>query len=303
MGAPVETRTDHYRDIFLDHLRVERGLAANTVEAYGRDVRRYLEFLSDRGLSGPETAGRSTVMAWLLDLDKAGIGSRSRARFLSAIKGFYVFLVREGLMERNPAADIEAPHRAVKLPKVLSIEEVEALLAAPDADAPGGLRDKAMLELLYATGLRVSELLDIRLGQIHMEALYLRTMGKGSKERLVPFGDAALTWVKRYLEGARPSLLGRRSSPYLFVNRRGGRLSRQYFWRKIKDYALAAGIRRAISPHGLRHSFATHLLSRGADLRVVQTMLGHADISTTEIYTHVARERLKQIHAAHHPRA
>ena len=183
------------------------------------------------------------------------------------------------------------------------MEEVDALLDAPDIDSPGGLRDKAMLELIYATGLRVSELVGLQISQVNLEAGYLRTMGKGSKERLVPLGDAARHWVQRYLDDSRDHFLHGRTSPFLFLNRRGGKLSRQYFWRKVRDYALAAHVRLNISPHSLRHSFATHLLARGADLRSVQMMLGHADISTTEIYTHVTRERLKQIHKDHHPRA
>ena len=294
---------DYYLDLFLDHLRVERGLAANTVEAYGRDVRRFLDFLAGRDKAGIEAAGRSTVMAWLLDLDRAGVGPRSRARGLSALKGFFNFLVREGHLKHNPAGDVETPRTTAHLPQVLSMEEVETLLAAPDISTPGGLRDKAMLELLYATGLRVSELLAVEIGRLNFEAGYLRTMGKGSKERLVPFGDEARDWMKRYMTESRDRFLGRRTSPFLFLSRRGGKLSRQYFWRKVRDYALTAGIRKSISPHSLRHSFATHLLSRGADLRAVQMMLGHADISTTEIYTHVARERLQQIHRQYHPRA
>ncbi|MEW6263249.1 MAG: site-specific tyrosine recombinase XerD [Thermodesulfobacteriota bacterium] len=293
--------SDHCLDLFLDHLRVERGLAANTIEAYGRDARRFLDFLAARS-SALESCGRSTVMAYLLELSRAGVGPRSRARALSAVKGLYSFLIKEGLAKENPAGDVEAPGRPLHLPEVLSLEEVDALLAAPEVKDAGGLRDKAMLEMIYAAGLRVSELTGLQLGQVNLEAGYLRTMGKGSKERLVPLGDEARDWTGRYLREARGRLLKGRTSPYLFLNRRGARLSRQYFWRRVGHYARLAGIKKDIHPHTLRHSFATHLLNRGADLRSVQMMLGHADISTTEIYTHVTRTRLKAIHQEYHPR-
>lgn len=290
-------------DLFLDHLRVEKGLAVNTIEAYGRDVRRFVDFALVKGLTEPKEVTRSIIMNQMLILSQNGVGARSRARSLSALKHFFNFLLKEGLIESNPAADLEAPHLSKALPKALSLEEVDLLLAAPGADTPGGLRDKAMLEVLYATGLRVSELISLQIGQVNLEAGYLRTMGKGSKERLVPLGDMARSWIRRYLEDARGLFLNRTASPYLFLSRRGTKMSRQYFWRKIKDYALTAGIRKRIGPHTLRHSFATHLLERGADLRSVQMMLGHADISTTEIYTHVTRERLKKIHQTYHPRS
>ena len=293
----------YYLDLFLDHVRVEKGLSPNTVEAYGRDLQRYLDFLADREAAGPEKAGRATIMTHLLQLSQDDVGPRSRARALSALKGFYAFLVKEGLLKENPAGDIESPRHMVYLPRTLSEKEVDALLAAPDVDTPGGLRDKAMIELLYATGLRVTELISVQTGLINLEAGYIRTMGKGSKERLIPVGDEANGWIARYLKQGRQAFLKEgRTSPYLFLSRRGQKLSRQYFWRKIKEYAQTAGIGRTISPHTLRHSFATHLLARGADLRSVQMMLGHADISTTEIYTHVTRERLKKIHRDYHPR-
>lgn len=291
---------DEYLDLFLDHLRVERGLSPNTLEAYGRDIRRYLVHLKTK--SGPVAADRSTVIGFMLELSRMGIGIRSRARSLSAIKTFYSFLIREGFTSNNPAGDVESAAIPKYLPHVLSESEVEALLAAPDISNPGGLRDKAMIELLYATGLRVSELIGLDLSHLNMEAGYLRTMGKGSKERLVPVGDAALTWIGRYLTEARGRLLKGKSSRKIFLSRRGAGLSRQYFWQVIKSYALQAGIIKSISPHTLRHSFATHLLTHGADLRSVQMMLGHADISTTEIYTHVNRERLRAIHREFHPR-
>ena len=299
----MEKKFDQYLDLFLDHLRVERGLSANTVEAYGRDVGRFLDYLEAGGKSSPLEATRSLVMAHLLELGRGNLVPRSRARVLSSLKSFFKFMVREKMMDANPAADLESPKIAKYLPDTLSEREVTALLNAPNEAKPGGMRDRAMLELLYATGLRVSELIAVQMGHINLEVGYLRTMGKGSKERLVPVGDKALEVIDKYLSEARGSLLGEKQSPYLFVNKRGRKLSRQYFWKKVGDYSLTAGITKNISPHTLRHSFATHLLSHGADLRAVQMMLGHSDISTTEIYTHVTRERLKAIHQKHHPRA
>lgn len=299
----MEQDFSHYLDLFLDHLRVERGLAANTMEAYGRDVRRFLDFITAKGLSRLESAGQSTIMSHLLSLSEADVGARSRARALSALKGFFAFLVREGLTKQDPAADVESPRSRASLPQPLSVDEVESFLAAPNVDTLGGLRDKAMLEVLYATGLRVSELVGLEVGQVNLEIGYVRTMGKGSKERLVPLGDTAKAWAQRYLDEGRDRFLGCSASPYLFLSRHGTKLSRQYFWRKVRDYSHEAGIHKKISPHSLRHSFATHLLAHGADLRSVQMMLGHADISTTEIYTHVTRERLKKIHQDYHPRA
>ncbi|MFH1135260.1 MAG: site-specific tyrosine recombinase XerD [Pseudomonadota bacterium] len=293
---------ENYLDVFLDHLRVERGLAANTVEAYGRDARRFLDFLENRKVRSLEAASRSTIMAHLLELSQNGLGTRSRARALSALKGFYSFLWKEGLVRENPAGDLESPKSARHLPQFLTAPEVEALMTAPDESHAGGLRDRAMLELLYAAGLRVSELVGVKLGQVNLEAGYIRVMGKGSKERIVPLGEEAAIWIDRYIKEARDGQRRGRTTPHLFLNRRGHKMSRQYFWKKIKEYALAAGIAKNIGPHTLRHSFATHLLANGADLRSVQMMLGHADISTTEIYTHIAGERLKKIHRELHPR-
>ena len=298
----MEGEYDYYLDMFLDHLRVERGLADNTVDGYGRDVRRYMEHLAAKGKGDPAGADRSTVIGHMLDLSQGNVGPRSRSRALSAIKSFHAFMVREGMMKENPAADVDSPKSIKHLPDYLTESEVEALLGAPDISGQSGLRDRAMLELLYATGLRVSELVSVEVGRVNLEAGYLRTMGKGSKERLVPLGDEASGWITRYIDEARGALLKGKVSPHLFLSRRGAKLSRQYFWRKVRDYTIAAGIKKDVHPHTLRHSFATHLLSHGADLRSVQMMLGHADISTTEIYTHVADERLKSIHRQHHPR-
>lgn len=299
MNQHLYQNLDHY----LDHLRVERGLSANTVEAYGRDVRIFVERLDQKSSKRSENATRSDIMSHLLDLSSAGLSAPSRARALSALKSYYQFLSGEEIASSNPAGDIEAPQSLSHLPHTLSLDEVEDLLEAPDYETPGGLRDKAMLEMLYATGLRVSELINISIDMIDFEAGYIRTMGKGSKERLVPVGEEALEWAKRYQLEARPRFLKNKTSHYLFLSRRGTHLSRQYFWKKIKEYALKAGIRKTTSPHGLRHSFATHLLERGADLRAVQLMLGHSDISSTQIYTHVSRERLRKIHQEYHPRA
>ncbi len=290
-------------DLYLDHLRVERGLAANTIEAYGRDIQRFLDFLARQGQARLAGATRSTLLGYLLSLDRARLAARSRARILSSLKGFFRFLAQEDMIPENPAGDIETPKTMAVLPHSLSLREVEALLAAPEPEEAGGLRDRAMLEIMYAAGLRVSELIGLETARVNLEAGYVRTMGKGHKERLVPIGEEARAWTRRYLLEARPRLIKAGSSPCLFVSRRGKKLSRQYFWKKIKAYALAADIRKEISPHVLRHSFATHLLEHGADLRIVQMMLGHADISTTQIYTHVSREWLRRVHQDHHPRA
>ena len=292
----------YYLDLYLSHLRVERGLSGNTVEAYGRDVNRFLAFLVEKKRGGPESASRTVILGYLIHLSQADISARSRARALSALKGFYGFLVKEGLMEANPAADVESPKLSTYLPSVLSEEDVEALLAAPDVESPGGLRDRAMLEMLYATGMRVSELLNVETGHMNLEAGYIRTRGKGSKERLIPLGDQAIDWIKRYMADARGSLSRNHPAGHVFLTRLGKKMSRQFFWRQVVKYARHAGIKKDISPHTLRHSFATHLLTHGADLRSVQMMLGHSDISTTEIYTHVTTQRLKDVHERHHPR-
>ncbi len=292
----------HYLDLYLSHLRVERGLSGNTVEAYGRDVNRYLTYLVKTNKGGPESATRTMILGYLIHLSQEGISARSRARALSALKGFYKFQVKEGLMDANPASDVESPKLSTYLPSVLSEADVEMLLAAPDIETSGGLRDRAMLELLYATGMRVSELINVETGHMNLEAGYIRTLGKGSKERLIPLGDQAVDWIKRYMGNARQVLGRNRPTSHVFLSRLGKKMSRQYFWRQVVKYARQAGITKDISPHTLRHSFATHLLTHGADLRSVQMMLGHSDISTTEIYTHVTTQRLKDVHERHHPR-
>jgi integrase/recombinase XerD len=291
---------NHLADQFIHHLRVEKGLSRNTIESYSRDLTRYFDFLEKNSLD-PLRASQINIMDYVSSL--AGpLSIRSIARNLSSLKVFYRFLVSDGKIQTNPARLISNPKLPRRLPGVLSGEEVERLLAAPDASSSRGLRDRAMLELLYASGLRVSELVGLRVANINLEAGWVRTIGKGSKERMVPMGAKAQQCLKEYLACSRPSLLKKRSSSSLFVTSRAKPMSRQAFWKIVKRCSLLAGIKKEISPHSLRHSFASHLLEHGADLRSVQIMLGHADISTTQIYTHVTRERLKQIHEKYHPR-
>jgi len=286
---------------YLDHLSAERGLASNTILAYRRD----LELLA-RHLPGPRTPQRARaqdLLSVLRRLRAEGRSPRSLARWLVAVKGFFAFLVQEGIAREDPAALLEAPRLWRSLPHVLSDQEVESLLAAPDPLEPRGARDAAMLEVLYATGLRVSELVGLRLADFHADAGYVRCMGKGSKERVVPIGAEAARALRAYLGGARAALTRSRRSDALFLNRAGARLTRQGFWKILRAYGRKVGIHTPLSPHTLRHSFATHLLEHGADLRSVQLMLGHADISTTQIYTHVNRERLRRLYRDFHPRA
>ena len=290
---------DRLVDLFLNYLLVEKGAAANTVAAYSRDLARYLSFL---GELAPAEIRPSDVASYLSKLKGEGIAPRSRARALSALRMLHRFLVVEGYCELNPTAIIEAPKGVVRLPAVLSSKEVEALLASPLDTGAIELRDAAMLELLYSTGLRVSELVGLKLGEVNISAGYLMTVGKGDKERLVPIGESACKSVGRYLMEARGELLMDRLSPRLFLSRLAQGMTRQAFWNIVKKRALQAGVRTGISPHTLRHSFATHLLENGADLRSVQLMLGHADLSSTQIYTHVTRERLKLLHGQFHPR-
>jgi len=287
-------------DQFINHLRVERGLADNTIQSYSRDLIRFFRFLESRGLP-PHHVTQDDMMDYMSTLSGV-LSAGSSARNLSALKMFFRFLVSDGKIESNPARLLNAPKPPLRLPNVLGPHEVESLLSQPDISAHRGQRDRAMLELLYATGLRVSGLIGLRVSNINLEAGYVVTVGKGSKERLVPMGTKAREALKDYLADGRLRILKKKSSPYLFLNLRGRPMTRQGFWKIIKQYGLVAGIKKKITPHSLRHSFASHLLECGADLRSVQIMLGHADISTTQIYTHVTRERLKQIHEKHHPR-
>ena len=294
------SHANHLADQFIYHLRVEKGLAKNTIESYSRDLARYFDFLEKNSLL-PLKASQIDIMEYVSSL-AGSLSSRSIARNLSSLKVFYRFLVSEGKIQTNPSRLISNPKLPRRLPGVLSGEEVERLLAAPDAQNSRGLRDRAMLELLYASGLRVSELVGLKIANINLEAGWVRTIGKGSKERMVPIGSKAQQSIKEYLAYSRPSLLRKRSSSSLFVTSRAKPMSRQAFWKIVKRCSRQVGIRKEISPHSLRHSFASHLLEHGADLRSVQIMLGHSDISTTQIYTHVTRERLKQIHGKYHPR-
>jgi len=293
---------DQLLDLFLSYLAVERGLAKNTLEAYGRDLGRYLEFLAGQGVTGADQITPPQVLRFLGQLKAGGLSPRSRARALAAVRMFHKFLVNEKLASANPTGQVSAPKSLAALPHTLSPADVDRLLASPLGDEPLAMRDRAMLEILYATGLRVSELVALQLGDLQLDVGYLTAFGKRSKQRIVPLGEAATAELRRYLSEARARLDKQRGSQCVFLNRSGEGLTRQGFWKIIKRRAREAGITRNIMPHTLRHSFATHLLENGADLRSVQAMLGHADISTTQIYTHVTRERLRQLHAQHHPR-
>jgi integrase/recombinase XerD len=293
---------DQFLEQFMNHLAVERGLSANTLEAYGRDLARYADHVEKDGLGHPREIRTGLILEFLRALKETGLSPRSRARALVAVRTFHKFLLAEKITTDNPASRIESMRTLTPLPHVLSPAEVDRLLAASPETTPIGLRDRAMLELLYATGLRVSELIGLKIGDLQLTAGYLTTFGKGRKERAVPVGEVALSVVSDYLHHGRPHLDKERGSAALFLNRNGKGLTRQGFWKIIKRRALQAGISKNITPHTLRHSFATHLLENGADLRAVQTMLGHADIATTQIYTHVTRERLKQLHEQFHPR-
>lgn len=291
-----------YLDLFLSYLIVEKGLSVNTRSAYSRDLARYLDFLEKAGRQKPSDVGPADIAAFMAALQKMGIGPRSRARCLSSIRMFHKFLMIENYTDCNPATIIEAPRTLHKLPHFLDGREVDALFAACQGERAEDLRDRAMLELLYATGLRVSELVNLKLREINLDSGYLMTLGKGNKERLVPIGESARERVTVYLDTVRLYLDPQRQNPFFFLSRLGGAMSRQAFWNIIKKRAQMAAIRENISPHTLRHSFATHLLENGADLRSVQIMLGHADLASTQIYTHVTRERLKRLHQQIHPR-
>jgi integrase/recombinase XerD len=285
-------------DAYLDEIWLERGLAANTLAAYRRDLSQLA-----RHLSGPVLAATTEdLLRCVADRFQQGYKTRSSSRWLSCIRGFYRHQVLKGRLAVDPSAELDLPKLGRSLPGSLSEAEVTALLAAPDVADPLGLRDRAMLEVLYACGLRISELTGLTVTALNRRQGVVRVLGKGGKERLVPVGQEALRWVERYLEHARPILVTTGATAALFPSRRGRAMTRQTFWHAIKRHALQAGITRDISPHTLRHAFATHLLNHGADLRAVQMMLGHADLSTTQIYTHIAQTRLKELHRAHHPR-
>ncbi|MFW5451472.1 MAG: site-specific tyrosine recombinase XerD [Methylophagaceae bacterium] len=291
----------HYLQPFLDSLWLESGLSKNTVAAYQRDLVSFATWLAKFDID-LAAASRHDILRYQSQRMREGRKVRSEARLLSTLRRFYRYLCREEIRESDPTAQIESPRLGRPLPSSLTENEVEALLAQPDVDEPLGLRDRTMLEVLYATGLRVSELVGLTFEQLNMRQGLIRCVGKGNKERLVPLGEISLDWLQQYLLESRPALLNGKVSDDLFPTKRGKAMTRQAFWYLIKRYAKLAAIEKALSPHTLRHAFATHLLNHGADLRIVQLLLGHADLSTTQIYTHVAKERLKTLHAEHHPR-
>lgn len=287
---------------YLDHLRVERRLAGHTLESYGRDLAALARFAAGRGAQ-PDALDRAALEAFVREQMTAGLAPRSVARAVAAIRGYYRFVALGRNADHNPADDLRPPRAWPALPTFLSMDDVDALIAQPDVSTPRGLRDRAMIELLYATGMRVSELIGVRGADLHLDEQYLTCIGKGDKERLIPIGEQAADWVRRYQREARHQLLrGGRPSARLFLNARGAGLSRVGFWKILKRYGAAARLPRSLSPHVLRHSFATHLLERGADLRAIQMMLGHADLSSTQIYTHVLEARLRTVYDRYHPR-
>jgi len=288
---------------FLEYLFFERGLAKNTIDSYRRDLKSYISYLRNKNILDINMTNRTTIFSYLLLMQKKGKASSSISRACAAIKSFYHYLFRERIIEEDPTEYIDAPKMEHRLPKVLSIEEVELLLRQPDTSNPLGVRDRTMLELLYATGMRVSELISISIEDVNLEMGYLRCIGKGSKERIVPIGSVAIHYLKNYIEKSRKEILNGKELSILFLNSQGKSLTRQGFWKIIKKYSKRAGIDKTITPHTLRHSFATHLLENGADLRAVQEMLGHADISTTQIYTHITRNKIKEVYDKTHPRA
>jgi integrase/recombinase XerD len=298
----LKKNMNHLIDEYLNYLTVEKGASRNTIDGYSRDLGRYAGFVGEGGTREIDGIGTEELISFLALLQKEGLAANSVNRALAAIRGFYKYLLREKKVEHTPVAHIELARVWMRLPDVLSREEMELLLAQPGTATPADCRDSAMLELVYATGIRVSELIGLTVNSINWQVGYLVAMGKGEKERIVPVGRTAYDRVKHYLEGARPLLLKGEESDYLFLNRSGKGLTRQGFWKIVKKYAAKAGLGKRVHPHTFRHSFASHLLEGGADLRSVQIMLGHADISTTQIYTHVTRERLKEIHRKFHPR-
>jgi integrase/recombinase XerD len=299
----VDTRgRDQPVAAWLDHLRVERGLAENTLAAYGNDLRKLLAFAEERRRP-LLSLGQGELAEFIGWLRGQGLSARSQARHVHSLRGFFRFAAREGLITRDPTANLRPPRAALALPRYLTPSQVDTLLAAPDLADPLGLRDRAILEVMYATGLRASELIGLEAANVDMELGVVRVFGKGRKERLVPLGREARRWVRRYVAEARSRVTKARPVRVLFVSRRGGALSRMGLWGIVRRHAVTAGVARILTPHVLRHSFASHLLERGADLRALQAMLGHADISTTQIYTHVTRERLRQLYDEFHPRA
>jgi integrase/recombinase XerD len=294
---------DELVDDYISYLVVEKGLAKKTIEAYTADLAGYVNFLKDKAINIVDDTDMALILKYIIFLRHQGLGPRSRARHLVTLRGFYSHLLQIGVLKSNPAKMIDLPKSGLQLPDVLNVEQVERLIAVPDRKTALGLRNAAMLELIYAAGLRVSELVMVEVGAVNLEAGFVRVFGKGSKERIVPIGSKASICISEYLTTARQYLLKKNTSKYLFVARAGRPMTRQGFWKLLRQYAIQAGIHQNITPHSLRHSFASHLLEGGADLRAVQEMLGHADIATTQIYTHVAQKRLIEIHRKYHPRA
>lgn len=299
----TDPRLNLFVDRYLNFITVEKGLAENSIEAYAGDLRVFMEYLHEhQQVSAFDQVDTAVILRYLISLRHNGLDARSRARHLVTLRGFFDFLSDQGVISVNPAKLVDLPKSSLKLPDVLSVQQIDDLLASPDRTTPLGLRDAAMLELLYAAGLRVSELVGVEMPALNLEAGFVRVLGKGSKERIVPIGRKAVDCLNAYFAESRPRLLKSHQSRFVFVARAGKPMTRQGFWKLLRRYALAAGIQQKVSPHSLRHSFASHLLEGGADLRVVQMMLGHVDITTTQIYTHVARKRLVEIHRQYHPR-
>ncbi len=299
----METNMDHIIQLYLDFLTIEKGLAENSISSYALDLSRYANFLESQEMTQLCQTDTTVILAWLVDLASQGLSAKSRARHLSAIRGLYQFAIQQKILRTNPIKDVDIPKTGTSLPHIMSSQEVDSLLAAVDPKAPRQMRDLAMLEVMYGAGLRVSELIFLQIPDINSDTNLVRVMGKGSRERIVPLGTKARNAVEQWKSIGRPLMLAGVASPYLFVARAGKPMTRQGFWKIIKKYALSAGITKNISPHTLRHSFATHLLEGGADLRSVQTMLGHADIGTTQIYTHVTQKYLIEMHKTYHPRS
>ncbi len=288
---------------YIQYLLVEKGLSRNTIIAYSSDIWQYISFLKDKGIVEPDEIDHFIIRSYLMELNRRGIEQRSIARKLAVIRNFHRYMLKEGFSEKDPSVVVDSPKIKRNLPDVLTYDEVLRILNSPDISSPLGSRDAAMIELMYASGLRVTELVTLTMNQIDLELGYIRIMGKGSKERIVPIGDEALEKIRHYIQNFRGKILNGKKSSYLFITSRGRKITRQSFWMRLKMYAKRAGISRRITPHMIRHSFATHLLQGGADLRSVQMMLGHTDISTTQIYTHITRERLREIHKRYHPRS
>ena len=293
---------DQLSDRYTNHLIVEKGLAAKTIEAYASDIAAYLDFLRKQKIATIRETDTATILKYIIDMRKAGRSARTRARHLVTLRGFYQYLHQTGVIDTNPAKMIDLPKSGLMLPEVLNVDQVTRLLATPDLGSPLGMRDAAMLELIYAAGLRVTELIQLKIAAVNLEAGFVRVLGKGDKERVVPIGRKAIAAIRTYLAQGRPLQLKKASSSYLFVGRAGRPITRQGFWKLLRAYTVKAGIKQRVTPHSLRHSFASHLLEGGADLRAVQIMLGHVDIATTQIYTHVARKRLIELHRKFHPR-